>query len=133
MDSHGEVIALIGGGRIPLSPSRAASEKPVYIYIHDVEIRDASKLWGLDTYEVDIELKKLIGENIRCAIIGPAGKNLVSITGIFFDVRPDGPRVAGRCGMGAVMDSKNLKAIAVKGSGKVEVENLPSLRGYFHQ
>jgi len=108
------------------------SEKPVYIYIHDgeVEIRDASKLWGLDTYEADIELKKLIGENVRCAIIGPAGENLVSIAGVFFDVRPDGPRVAGRCGMGAVMGSKNLKAIAVKGSGKVEVENLPSLREY---
>ncbi|MEM3897039.1 MAG: aldehyde ferredoxin oxidoreductase family protein [Nitrososphaerota archaeon] len=108
------------------------AENPVYIYIRDEEIRieDASKLWGLDTYDADIELKKMLGENIRCAVIGPAGENFVNVAGIFFDIRPDGPRAAGRCGMGAVMGSKNLKAIAVKGSGKIEVENLPTLREY---
>ncbi|MCD6591824.1 MAG: aldehyde ferredoxin oxidoreductase family protein, partial [Thaumarchaeota archaeon] len=111
------------------------AEKPTYIYIHDeeIELRDASKLWGLDVYEADLELKKLLGENVRCAIIGPAGENLVNLAGIFFDARPDGPRAAGRCGMGAVMGSKNLKAIAVKGSAKVEVADLRRLREYLRR
>jgi len=108
------------------------AERPTYIFIHDgeVELGDASKLWGLDTYQAELELKKMLGENVRCAVIGPAGERLVSFAGVFFDVRPDGPRAAGRCGMGAVMGSKNLKAVAVRGSGRVEVSDPARLRDY---
>lgn len=108
------------------------ADKPSYIYVCDdeVQIGDASKLWGLDTYQSDLELRKIIGEDVRCALIGPSGENLVNVAGIFFDVRPDGPRAAGRCGIGAVMGSKNLKGIAVKGSKKVEVEDAQRLREY---
>jgi len=108
------------------------ADNPSYLYIHDgeIELRDASKLWGLNTYEADIELKKILGEDVRCALIGPAGEKCVSMAGILFDVRPDGPRAAGRCGMGAVMGSKNLKAIAVKGTEKIHVEDPAKLREY---
>lgn len=108
------------------------ADKPSYIYICDdeVQIGDASKLWGLETYQSDLELRKITGEDVKCALIGPAGENLVNLAGIFFDVRPDGPRAAGRCGMGAVMGSKNLKGIAVKGSKKVEVADPQRLREY---
>ena len=102
---------------------RAAS--PTYLYIHDgvIEFRDASKLWGLDTYETDKEIKKELGDqNIRVAAIGLAGENLVRFATIAADIQPNGPRIAGRTGMGAVMGSKNLKAIAVKGSGKISVK-----------
>jgi len=112
------------------------AEKPTYLFIHDgeVEFRNAGSLWGKDTYTVDIEIKKeLNDEGVRNAIIGPAGENLVSLANICFDVRPDGPRVAGRCGMGAVMGSKNLKAIAVKGSGKIEVADLQKMREYLRR
>ncbi|MCD6312600.1 MAG: aldehyde ferredoxin oxidoreductase family protein [Thaumarchaeota archaeon] len=111
------------------------AERPTYIYIHDedIELKDASKLWGLDTYEADVELKKVLGDNVKTAVIGPAGEKLVSLAGIIFDARPDGPRVAGRTGMGAVMGSKNLKAIAVKGSGKVEVADPVRLREYLRR
>lgn len=111
------------------------AEKPTYIYIHDeeVELGDAGGLWGLDAYEADVELKKTLGGGVRTAVIGPAGERLVSLAGIIFDARPDGPRVAGRTGMGAVMGSKNLKAIAVKGSGRVEVADPARLREYLRR
>ncbi|MEN2974569.1 MAG: aldehyde ferredoxin oxidoreductase family protein [Candidatus Caldarchaeales archaeon] len=109
---------------------RASS--PVYLYIQDgvIEVRDAEKYWGLDTYTVDIKLREELGNYVRCGVIGPAGENLVRMAGIYFDVRPDGPRSAGRCGLGAVMGSKNLKAIAVKGSGKIEVDDIVKFRDY---
>ena len=112
---------------------RGEAKDPVYLYINngEAEIRDASKIWDLDTYEADQAIKsELKDERIRCGIIGPAGANMVNFACIAFDVRPDGPRVAGRCGMGAVMGSKKLKAIAVKGSGSLQVANLRILREY---
>ena len=112
------------------------AEKPVYLYIHDgeVEFRSAENIWGKDTYAADAEIKKELGdERVRNAVIGPAGENLVNLANICFDVRPDGPRVAGRTGMGAVMGSKNLKAIAVKGSGRIEVADLQKLRDYLRR
>lgn len=113
---------------------RASS--PVYLHIRDenVELRDANKLWGLDTYEVDQEIKRELNDpRVRIAAIGPAGENLVNLACIAFDIRPDGPRIAGRTGMGAVMGSKNLKAIAVSGSGKIEVADLQKLRDYIRR
>jgi len=105
---------------------KGKASSPVYIYINDdkVEIRDASKYWGLDTIET---AKKIMADlndkNIKIADIGPAGERLARLAGIFFEPYPNGPRVAGRTGMGAVMGSKNLKAVAVKGSGKIKVKD----------
>ena len=97
------------------------SEKPIYIWVRDGkwEIRDASHLWGKDTYEIDPLLKKETHEKAVVSAIGQAGENLVSLAAIMTDGK-DG-RAAGRCGMGAVMGSKNLKAIVVYGTGNVPV------------
>ena len=95
------------------------SEKPVYLWICDdtVEIRNASSLWGkqiLQTQEIIRDQTK--SQSIRVASIGPGGEKMVRFASIIHDLR----HVAGRGGMGAVMGSKNLKAVAVKGTGKVE-------------
>ena len=92
------------------------AEKPVYIVIKDdnVEFKDASKLWGKECLEVHNSLQKTEGK-IKTAVIGPAGENLVKIACITFD----GHRHAGRAGTGAVMGSKNLKAITVSGTKKI--------------
>ena len=96
------------------------AEKPVYIYIKDenVEIRDASHLWGKLVSETEEAIRKEIGsKKLRIALIGPAGENLVK----FAAVMNDGHRAAGRAGVGAVMGSKNLKAIAVEGSKTIPI------------
>jgi aldehyde:ferredoxin oxidoreductase len=85
---------------------------PVYIRIDDqqVSIHDAAHLWGKDTHETTTCLQAELGEKFRVAAIGPAGENLVHIAGIVVDK----DHLAARCGLGAVMGSKNLKAIAVR-------------------
>ena len=101
---------------------KGKSEKPVYLWIHDgtVEILDASELWGKGTQETDAKLKSVLGDDkIRIATIGPAGENLVK----FACIISDNYHAAGRCGMGAVMGSKKLKAIAVRGTGQISVKN----------
>lgn len=105
---------------------KGKASSPVYLYIHDgvVEIRDASKLWGLDTFSTDEVIKKETGESdLKIAAIGLAGENLVKFATVCSDIQPYGPRVGGRTGMGAVMGSKNLKAIAVKGTGKIKLKD----------
>ncbi|NJE09367.1 aldehyde ferredoxin oxidoreductase family protein [Thermococcus sp. MAR1] len=97
-----------------------ASDHPVYLYINDesVELRDASHLWGKTSTETEEALKEEIGDKrIRAALIGPAGENLVK----FAAVMNDEHRAAGRGGVGAVMGSKKLKAIVVRGHKRVEV------------
>ncbi len=86
------------------------SEKPVYLYVDSsgAEIRDASSLWGKTTYDTQEEIRRDAGD-VSVAAIGPAGENLVRYACILVD----NSRAAGRTGMGAVMGSKNLKAIAV--------------------
>lgn len=96
--------------------------KPSYLYIEDskVEIRDASKLWGQGAQETELILRKMIDTEVKVLAIGPAGENLVTmacVTSEFY-------RQAGRGGVGAIMGSKNLKAVAVKGSGSVFVPNI---------
>jgi len=97
------------------------AEKPTYLWIQDgkVEFRDASHLWGKDTYEIDPILKEETHKNATVAAIGPAGEKLVLLAGIVHDGKD--ARIAGRCGLGAVMGSKNLKAIVVQGSNKTSV------------
>ncbi len=95
------------------------SEKPVYLYIENdkVEIRDARDLWGLNTFETEDYLIKEHGKNIGTLLIGPAGENLVRYATVI-SMRG---RSGGRPGMGAVMGSKNLKAIVIKGTKEVNL------------
>ena len=96
------------------------SEKPVYLFIDDgkPELRSAAGLWGKTTHETEEMIKEEIGdETLRVATIGPAGEKLVRIACIICDRH----RAAGRCGLGAVMGSKNLKAVACRGYQEVEV------------
>jgi aldehyde:ferredoxin oxidoreductase len=100
---------------------RGKAKKPVCVYINDeeVKIEDASDLWGKDVVETEEALKDRFGEKARIASIGPAGENLISHACICHQIY----RQAGRGGIGAVMGSKNLKAIVVKGTGKVSAAN----------
>jgi aldehyde:ferredoxin oxidoreductase len=93
---------------------------PVYFWLdgEKAEIRDASHLWGLDAYETDERLQgelKGDGGAVRTMQIGPAGENGVRFAAIVNEIGS----VAGRCGLGAVRGSKNLKAVAVRGGGKM--------------
>jgi len=91
-----------------------ASEGPVYLYIGNakVEIRDAGHLWGRDTYEIEGFLQQELGHEIAISCIGMAGENLVRFASIMHEGKH--ARAAGRCGLGAVMGSKRLKAIVLK-------------------
>ncbi|MCX6093593.1 MAG: aldehyde ferredoxin oxidoreductase family protein [Candidatus Bipolaricaulota bacterium] len=93
------------------------AEHPVYLWINDgaVEIRDAAALWGRTVFETEDALKRELGDKVRIASIGPAGENLVK----YACVMSERFHAAGEKGMGAVMGSKNLKAIAVRGSQRV--------------
>lgn len=96
------------------------AEKPVYIWVKDgnVEIRDAAALWGQDTYQVQESVKEETGiQGARILGIGIAGEAQIPYALLLCDHG----RVAGRTGLGAVMGSKNVKAVAVKGTGKVPV------------
>jgi aldehyde:ferredoxin oxidoreductase len=100
---------------------KGASPSPVYLVIEDdqIEIRDAKDLWGMDNYSVTDFLKERHGKEKRPKIlsIGPAGENLVKFAAICND-KGD---FIGRTGMGALMGSKKLKAVVVKGTKKVEI------------
>lgn len=95
------------------------SENPVYIAIEDdkVEIRDAAHLWGKIVDDTEALIMKDMPERTKIASIGPAGEKLSLMSCIMNDTS----RAAGRTGVGAVMGSKNLKAIAIRGTGKVEL------------
>ena len=95
------------------------SEHPALLYIQDgkVDFLNASDLMGLSTSETEAAVKARLGSRTRVACIGPAGEKLVK----FASISNDGGRQAGRTGPGAVMGSKNLKAIAVRGSRRVQV------------
>jgi len=95
------------------------STKPVYIAIKDDEVRveDAGHLWGKDTFETERIIKEDHGKEFQVLCIGPAGENLVR----YACINHARGRQFGRCGGGAVMGSKKLKALAVNGSGSVEI------------
>ncbi|MFZ0534234.1 MAG: aldehyde ferredoxin oxidoreductase family protein [Anaerolineales bacterium] len=96
------------------------ADSPVYISIINgkVDIHPAMHIWGMDTYSTQVAVKaELDAKNPRVAVIGPAGESGIP----FALILTDHGRVAGRTGMGAVMGAKNLKAVAVKGNGKVQV------------
>jgi len=99
---------------------RGRAPKPVYLWVHngEVEIRDASPIWGQDNWVTLERIREELGDKrIRVASIGPAGEQLIP----FACVQNDLEHFNGRSGMGAVMGSKNLKAIAVRGRKKIEL------------
>jgi aldehyde:ferredoxin oxidoreductase len=93
--------------------------KPSYLFIDDeqVEIRTAENYWGMGSLSCEARLKKDLGEDFQILTIGPAGENRVR----FACISHDFGRQAGRTGVGAVLGSKNIKAIAVKGTGSLPV------------
>jgi aldehyde:ferredoxin oxidoreductase len=105
------------------------SPSPVYLWIHDGEasLRDASHLWGLDTWETEKALHSELGDpNTRFVLIGPAGENRVRGACLIVDRA----RAAGRGGSGAVMGSKRLKAVAVRGTGELYAADV---QGFMHE
>jgi aldehyde:ferredoxin oxidoreductase len=102
------------------------SPKPVYLVTDDgkAELRDAKGIWDKNTSETTRLIREELGEKFRVACIGVAGEKLVKYAAIINDAdRPNWGRAAGRCGMGAVMGSKRLKAIASRGAMKIKVAN----------
>ena len=97
------------------------ADKPVYLWIYndEVEIRDASHLWGKDTYKTQEIIRSEIDPDVKVACIGPAGENRVH----FATIQAELKHGSGRTGMGAVMCSKNLKAIVVRGTKGVNLAN----------
>ena len=98
---------------------KGQADSPVYLLIDDgrAELRDAAALWGKDTTAAEEILQAELGKDTRVACIGPAGEKRALIAAII----NDRGRAAGRSGLGAVMGSKNLKAVAVKGRQKVPI------------
>jgi len=90
------------------------SDTPVYLYVEDgrVEIRDASRYWGLNTNDTTLRLKSDLGSDVEVECIGTAGENLVRFACTRYGVKNS----AGRCGTGAVWGSKKLKAIVARGT-----------------
>jgi len=123
------------------------SKKPVYLWIDDdkVELRDAQHLWGKKTNETEIATIDETAPEAKVACIGPAGENMVRFSCVINDMG----RAAGRSGVGAVMGSKNLKAVAVRGTKGIKVADRvgfynamvdcyktlddPYVKGRFHQ
>ncbi len=106
--SCGDALIIVGG-----------AETPTLLFIEDgvPQFLDAADLMGLGTFDTEQAVKEKLGRQTRVASIGPAGENLVR----YASIANDGGRQAGRCGPGAVMGSKNLKALALHGSQTVEV------------
>jgi aldehyde:ferredoxin oxidoreductase len=103
------------------------AEKKVYLWVDDdnAEILDAKHLNGMETGRTSMRIKDDLGDStIKVGCIGPAGEKLVRFACIDFDIH----RQAGRGGAGAVMGSKNLKAVAIRGTGNIEVADLVALK-----
>jgi aldehyde:ferredoxin oxidoreductase len=101
------------------------SEKPCYLFIADdhVEIRDASHLWGKDIWQTTAAIRKDTNDNgVQVAAIGPAGENLVK----YATVACNNSRMCGRTGMGCLFGSKHVKAVAVRGRGRLTVADPPA-------
>ncbi len=127
-----------GGGHFPAEMKFAGldfiiiegkAERPSYLFIRDgqTEIRDASHLWGMKAYEAETRLKQEVGdEAARVSLIGPAGERLSNLA----LVQNDYYHHCARGGLGAVMGSKNLKAVVVRGTRGVPIADLKRLSSY---
>lgn len=103
------------------------AEHPVYLWIHDgeAELRDAKHLWGMHIADSQHKVREELGDRlVRMAQIGPGGENLVRYACVINDLKHS----AGRSGMGAVMGSKKMKAVAVRGHENVEVADPEKIR-----
>ena len=99
---------------------KGKAEKPVYLFIHngEIEIRDAQDLWGKTTTETQWAIREELGdEEVKGLVIGPAGENLVRFANVMTGIKNSG----GRTGMGCVMGSKNLKAVAARGTLDIQI------------
>jgi aldehyde:ferredoxin oxidoreductase len=102
---------------------KGKAAKPIYLWIHDgqVEIRPAEKLWGMETGAAQEQIREELNEKMaRVALIGPAGENRVRFASIVNELK----HANGKGGLGAVMGSKNLKAVAVRGKNSLDVGDL---------
>ena len=99
---------------------KGKADKPVYLWIHNgvIEIRDAAQLWGKTTTETQWAIREELGdEEIKSMVIGPAGEKLVRFANVMTGIKNSG----GRTGMGCVMGSKNLKAVAARGTMDIKI------------
>jgi len=131
----GAVGMALSGGHFPVELKFAGydalivegqSKEPVYLWLKDGEVkfRSAKKLWGMKTTDTQQIIKnELNDQNVRIACIGPAGENQIKIASIINEWR-----AVGRKGLGAVMGSKNLKAIAVRGTKKLGIADKDKLK-----
>jgi aldehyde:ferredoxin oxidoreductase len=129
------------GGRFPVRLKGAGfdglivtgcAENPVYLYLAEgtAEIRDASQLWGRDSYETQKRIKEELGDdNVSVACIAKGGENQVR----YASIMNDKGRSAGRCGMGALMGSKNLKAVVAAGDSKAKLADPAKIRALVKQ
>jgi aldehyde:ferredoxin oxidoreductase len=116
-DSGGGISYRIKAQRVRCDNFSGRSEKPVYLWIDQekAELRTAVHLWGKDTHEATDMLLTETNAKAKVACIGPAGEQKV----LFAAIMNDKHRAAGRSGVGAVMGSKNLKAVVMKGKGRI--------------
>lgn len=105
---------------------RGKAEHPSYLLIEDdkTEIRKAEDLWGVDSFEAEKQIQETFGKKVGVLLIGPSGENLVR----FATIVSQRGRAGGRPGIGAVMGSKNLKAIVIQGSKEIPVAHEKKLR-----
>ncbi|NLN15831.1 MAG: aldehyde ferredoxin oxidoreductase family protein [Firmicutes bacterium] len=131
----GAIAASNSGGYLPAEIRYAGydmiivegrSEEPVYLWIKDdqVEIRSAKAMWGKGTRETDALIRDETDDEAKIISIGIAGEKLVRFAGVINDRE----RAAGRSGVGAVMGSKNLKAVAVRGTGGIKIKDGAAFR-----
>jgi aldehyde:ferredoxin oxidoreductase len=108
--------------------------EPVYLWIHDgeVEVRSASHLWGLDHFETFEQLRQETDPKAQVACIGPAGENLVRMANVMQGGQGHA-RTAGRGGMGALLGSKNLKAIVVRGTVRPDYPDITVMRDFVRE
>ncbi|UCG84405.1 MAG: hypothetical protein JSW38_06210 [Dehalococcoidia bacterium] len=108
------------------------SEEPAYLFIDndEVEIRNAKHLWGLDVYDTQTVIKEELGDlDVQIACIGPAGENLYAYSLVLHDIE----NTASRGGYGAVMGSKNLKAVAVRGTKGLKIADRDAFMALWEQ
>lgn len=99
---------------------KGKAKEPVYLFVHDgkIEIRSAKKLWGRTTTETQWAIREeLKDDEVKSLVIGPAGENLVRFANVMTGIKNSG----GRTGMGCVMGSKNLKAVAARGTMDITI------------
>ena len=99
---------------------KGKARKPVYLWIHngEIEIRDAKNIWGRTVTDSQWAIRDELGdEEVKCAVCGPAGENLVRFANVMTGIKNS----AGRTGMGCVMGSKNLKALAARGTMDIKI------------